>query len=124
MYGTLTPDDAVEVMEALLPAQNKSYELGLKFNIHSTYSKPRSRLLQVIIEFTKQTEPRPTWKVIIDALGSPAVNLKALANTVEASLPRLPLVPANPVSTISPESPPSTVNASSSKRVVETVRSE
>ena len=88
---TLTPDDAVDVLEELLPAQNKSYELGLKLklpqhevdSIHSTYSKPRSRLLHVLIEFTNQTEPRPTWRVIVEALRSPAINLSALARRVE-----------------------------------------
>ena len=30
---TLTPDDAVDVLEELLPAQNKSYELGLKLKL-------------------------------------------------------------------------------------------
>ena len=91
--GTLTPDDAVDVLEELLPAQNKSYELGLKLKlphhvveaIHDTYSKPRSRLLHVIIEFTKQIEPRPTWRVIVKALRSRVVDLPALANTVEAA---------------------------------------
>ncbi|CAI8043794.1 hypothetical protein GBAR_LOCUS24301, partial [Geodia barretti] len=30
---TLTPDDAADVLEELLPAQNKSYELGLKLKL-------------------------------------------------------------------------------------------
>ena len=93
MNDTLTPDDAVDVMEELLPAQNKSYELGLKFklphhdveSIHSVYSKPRSRLLHILIGFTSQTEPRPTWRVIIEALRSPAVDEPALARRVEAA---------------------------------------
>ena len=92
MNETLSPDDAVDVLEELLPAQNKSYELGLKLklrqlevdSIHSIYSKPRSRLLHVLIEFTNQTEPRPTWRVIVEALRSPAVNLPVLARRVEA----------------------------------------
>ena len=87
----LTPDDAIDILDELLVAQNQSYELGLRLKIpqhevegiHSTYSKPRSRLLQVLIEFTKQVEPRPTWMVIIDALRSPAVNLPHLARRVE-----------------------------------------
>ncbi|CAI8038471.1 hypothetical protein GBAR_LOCUS21449 [Geodia barretti] len=91
--GTLTPDDAVDVLEELLPAQNKSYELGLKLKlqqhvveaIHDTYSKPRNRLLHVIIAFTNQVEPRPTWRVIVKALRSRVVDLPALANTVEAA---------------------------------------
>ena len=33
MDVTLCPEDAVEVAEALLPAQNKSYELALKLNL-------------------------------------------------------------------------------------------
>ena len=89
----LTPDDAVDVMEELLPAQNRSYELGLKLkllqseveSIHSTYSKPRSCLLHILIEFTNQTEPKPTWRVIVVALRSPAVNLPALARKIEAA---------------------------------------
>ena len=93
MNETLTPDDAVDVLEELLPAQNKSYELGLKLklpqhvvdSIHSIYSKPQSRLLHVLIEFTNQTEPRPTWTIIIEALRSPAVNLPVLARRVEAA---------------------------------------
>ncbi|CAI8036074.1 E3 ubiquitin-protein ligase TRIM71 [Geodia barretti] len=92
---TLTPDDAVEVLEELLPAQNESYALGLKFKlpqsdvqgIHDTYSKPRNRLLQILIEFFKQTEPKPSWRVIVEALRSPAVNQSALAAKVESARP-------------------------------------
>ena len=91
--GTLTPDDAVDVLEELLPAQNKSYELGLKLKlpqhvveaIHSKELPPDKSLLKVLIKFTHQTEPRPTWRVIIEALKSPAVNLPALARSVEAA---------------------------------------
>ena len=93
MNETLTPDDAVDVLEELLPAQNKSYELGLKLklpqhevdSIHSTYSKPQSRLLHVLIGFTNQAEPRPTWRVIVEALRNPVVNLPALASRVKAA---------------------------------------
>ena len=88
---TLTPDDAVDVLEDLLQAQNESYVLGLKLklpkrevdSIHSTYSKPRDRLLHVIIAFTNQTKPRPTWRVIVEALRNPVVNLPAVAERVE-----------------------------------------
>ncbi|CAI7999975.1 hypothetical protein GBAR_LOCUS2823 [Geodia barretti] len=89
----LTPNDAVKVLEELLPAQNKSFQLGLKLNIephqveaiHSTYSEPENRLLRVVMLFLNQVEPRPTWRVIVDALKSPAVNLPQLAMTVEAA---------------------------------------
>ena len=90
---TLTPDDAVDVLEEILPAQNKSYELGLKFKlpqhvveaIHSKELPPDKYLLKVLIKFSQQTDPRPTWRVIIEALRSPAVNLPALAERVEAA---------------------------------------
>ena len=92
---TLIPDDAVEVLEELLPAQNESYALGLKFKlppsevqgIHDTYSKPRNRLLQILIEFFKQTQPKPSWRVIVEALRSRAVNQSALAAKVESARP-------------------------------------
>ena len=88
---TLTPNDAVDVLEKLLPAQNMSYMLGLKLklpdhevkSIHSTYSDPRDRLLHLLIKFTNQTEPRPTWRVIVKALRSPAVDLQALADKID-----------------------------------------
>ena len=95
----------MDVLEELLPAQNKSYELGLKFklqqyeveSIHSMYSNPRTRLLHILIEFTNQTERRPTYGVIIEALRSPAVNLPALASKVEAAHPPTPPSSCNAV---------------------------
>ena len=89
----LTPDDAVIVLEDILEAQNQSYVLGLKLklplqlvdSIYTTYSKPRDRLLQILIEFTKQVDPIPTWKAIVTALRTPAVNLPRLAMRVEAA---------------------------------------
>ena len=90
---TLTPDDAVKVLEEILEAQSHSYVLGLKLNlpldvvdaIHSTNPLPRDRLHQVLVEFTKQIEPRPTWKAIVAALRNPVINLHQLAMTVEAA---------------------------------------
>ena len=87
----LVPDDFLKVFEMLLEAQTLSYELGLKFklplnivdHIHAVYSNPRDRLLQIIIQFLNQVGIIPTWRVIIDALRSPAVNLPHLAKRVE-----------------------------------------
>ena len=81
------------ILEALLDAQNQSYKLGLRLNlpvreveaIFTKYLDPCDRLLQIIIAFLRQAEPRPTWRVIVDALRSPAVNLTALARRVEAA---------------------------------------
>ena len=90
---TLTPDDAVDVLEELQPAQNKSYELGLKLKlpqhvveaIHSKELPPDKYLLKIIIKFLHQVEPRPTWRVIVEALKSPIVDLPALARRVKAA---------------------------------------
>ena len=89
----LTLDDAGSVLEEILEAQNQSYALGqkLKLPLHvvdgicEKHSKPRDRLLQVLTAFLQQVDPRPTWRVIVDALGSPAVNLPQLAMRVEAA---------------------------------------
>ena len=87
----LSANDAAGMLDELLEVQNKSRIFGLKLklplhavdSIHSTYSQPEDRLLQVLIEFTKQVDPRPTWRVIANALRSPAVNLPHLARKVE-----------------------------------------
>ena len=73
--------------------QNQSYELGLKLKlkrhvvdaIHSRYHDPKERLLQILLKFVKQVEPKPTWSVIIDALRSQAVDHPKLANKLEAA---------------------------------------
>ena len=89
----LTPDDAVDVLEEMLEAENYPYVLGLKLKlpqplveaICEKYSLPRIRLLHVLIEFTKKADPKPTWRTIIAALRSPAVDLPKLATKVEAA---------------------------------------
>ena len=89
----LTPDDAAEILEELLPAQNQSYLLGLKLKlpkheveaIHTRYLDPHERLLHVIIAFLRQEEPRPTWRVIVEALRNPIVNLPQLARRLESA---------------------------------------
>ena len=53
--------------------------------IHSKESPPDKYLLKVLIKFLQQAEPRPTWRVIVDALRSRSVNLPALASKVEAT---------------------------------------
>jgi hypothetical protein len=86
----LTPDDAIRVAEELLPAQNKSFTIGLQLKlphheveaIHCTYPRPADSLLHVIITFLERTI-NPTWRVIVAALRSPAVNLQALARRLE-----------------------------------------
>ena len=89
---TLVPDDAGKILEELLEAQNESRTLGLALNlrlhdveaIQKQYSDPRECLLFIIIAFLR-VEPRPTWRVIVEALKSPSVNQQALARRVEAA---------------------------------------
>ena len=85
--------DAVSLLEELLPAQTHSYLLGLKLglpvytvdSICSTYQHPRDRLLHVLIAFLNQETPRPTWRLVVEALRSPAVDLPLLARKVETA---------------------------------------
>ena len=88
---TLTEDDAADILEELLSAQNQSYLLGMKLKlltadidaIHSQYQQPRNRLLHVILTFLRRTEPRPTWRVIVEALKSSILGLPDLAKKLE-----------------------------------------
>ena len=82
------------MLDELLPAQNKSYELGLKLKllqhdveaIHSKELPPKNYLLKVLIKFLEQEEP--TRRVIVEALRSPSVGLPGLALKIErAHLP-------------------------------------
>ena len=83
----------MKVLDELVSAQGQSYVLGLKLKlplhvvegICEVHTQPRNRLLQVIIAFLNQEQTGPTWRVIVDALRSPAVNLPALVKRVEAA---------------------------------------
>ena len=48
--------------------------------IHVQYSDPEECLFQVMDEFVKQVEPRPTWRAIVNALKDP---LTSLAEEIE-----------------------------------------
>ena len=86
----LKADDAIILLEELLPAQTHSYLLGLKLglpvhvvdSIFATHLQPRDRLLHIMIAFLNQGEP--TWEAVVQALQSPAVGLLQLAKKLEA----------------------------------------
>ena len=90
---TLTERDAKDILEELLEAMNKAYELGLVLKllpheleaIKKASSNAQECLLQVILAFLRRVEPKPTWMVIVDALRNRIVNLTALAERVEAA---------------------------------------
>ena len=89
----LTPDDAGMVLNELFEARNQSYVLGLALKlpldkveaIHSQYQNPGECFIRVIIAFLEQAEPRPTWRAIVEALRSRAINLPDVARRVEAA---------------------------------------
>ena len=54
-------------------------------DICDKHSQPRDRLLQILTAFLQQGDPRPTWRAIVAALKSSAVNLPQLAMRVEAA---------------------------------------
>ena len=88
----LTSNDHGTILDALIPAQNKYRELGLQFKIQQhvidgyfiSYHHPQTCLYYVLGEFLNQTNPKPCWRVIIDALKSPSVKLHQLARVLEA----------------------------------------
>ena len=87
----LSQNDDMEILEELLPATNQCIFLARKLKIpnHTVEEirkeqvEQKERLYRVIQEFLKQVEPRPTWRVILDALRSPVVNLPLLAEEIE-----------------------------------------
>ena len=88
---TLSQSDAIEIVEELLPAINESLFLAGKLKLldHTVkalarqYTDPKECLYHIIVEFLKGVEPRPTWRVILDALRSSIVNLPRLAKEIE-----------------------------------------
>ena len=88
---TLSENDDMEILEELLPAKNQSVFLARKLKIpdhtvdaiHKEHADQKERLYRVIQEFLKRVEPRPTWRVILDALRSRVVNLPRLAEDIE-----------------------------------------
>ena len=76
-----------------MEAQNHAHLLGLALKISpvdviaivDNNKEPLDRLLHIILKFLSQSEPPPTWRAIVNALKSKAVNLTALAKRVEAA---------------------------------------
>ena len=85
---TVDQRDVTDICSDIIAAQTK---LGRVLRVPShtvdsiiqQYSKPEDRLFHVIDEFVKQIEPTLTWRVILDALKNPLVNLPRLAENIE-----------------------------------------
>ncbi|CAI8046087.1 hypothetical protein GBAR_LOCUS25475 [Geodia barretti] len=89
---TLSDRDVAEIVQDIFDVQNETEALGrvLKLpkatveSIHrQQHSRPKDRLFHIIDEFVKQVEPRPTWKVIANALRSPLIGQPRLALDIE-----------------------------------------
>ena len=102
----LNPRDAIDITEELLPAQTQAHFLGLKLklpnhvveSISTQYLCPKDRLFHVIEEFLKQVDPLPTWRVIVEAVKSPAIGLPRLAQELEQRHCTLPTTNPTPTS--------------------------
>ena len=87
----LTESDAVNILEELTEALGHAVVLGVMLSIKPVeleaiskmYQDPKERLYHIILAFLRQAEPPPTWRAIVNALKSSAVNLTALAKRVE-----------------------------------------
>ena len=94
MDKTLNHHDVTEITEKLLKVQTKSKVLGqlLKLPpgsveaIIQQYRNPQDQLLHVIEEFVKQVEPRPTWRVILEALRKKLIGDHRLAQDIKDSI--------------------------------------
>ena len=92
MDELLTPENAAKLCEELAKAAPHAGKLGLQLGlqkdkidaIKSAHQRDEDQLIQVISAFLKKASPKPTRRVIVEALRSPTVNLPALAMRVEA----------------------------------------
>ena len=91
----LTRYDVVEIVVELLPVQTKSMLLGrlvglptatIDVILDQNKNDLEKQLFWIIEEFVKQTEPRPTWRVILNALRSPLLRKDHLAREIEGKL--------------------------------------
>ena len=90
MDQQLAVDDARLLVDELLEAQNTACLLALELKIvqydidalDKQYPVPKDKLYRVIVLFL-QRNPKPTRRIIVNALKSPKVKLLALARTIE-----------------------------------------
>ena len=91
MEDLLTADDAAKVHHRLMEAAPRAAEIGERLGlqreridrIKSENLREEDQLHKVIVAFLGQAEPKPTWRVILEALRSAEVNLSPLADRIE-----------------------------------------
>lgn len=90
----LTSDDIGDIVEDLLPIQDKAMALGLALKlplwkvkaICRESSKCQDMLTSIIEEIVKQVKPKPTWRFILRAVRKRSVDNPRLADEIEESL--------------------------------------
>ena len=89
----LSTKDLKTVRKELFDAATKWYDIGLEVglecstldNIKGMYQDNQDCLREMIKCFLKQVNPKPTWKIVVDALKDKAVNYGQLAEAIECT---------------------------------------
>ena len=79
------------VLEEVIDAQAEWYNVGLKLQVRPgtldgiklQYHNPKDALREMLKEWLKMANPRPTWKALVNALGSRAVGKVKMATELE-----------------------------------------
>jgi hypothetical protein len=88
----LTPDDLRVVRKAIWDARSKWFSLGIELSITVTALeaiKQKNKenaddcLTEMLLEWLRQANPKPTWACMVAALREPTVGLEQLAESVE-----------------------------------------
>jgi len=83
--------DLSTVREEIHDARIKWYDIGIELKvdvptlktIQSMYSNSQDCLREVITEWLKAVDPKPTWRSLVDALRKPVVEESKLAQAIE-----------------------------------------
>ncbi|CAI8030167.1 hypothetical protein GBAR_LOCUS17108, partial [Geodia barretti] len=118
----LNKDDAVDIVRQLLDVQNKAKTLGRLLKLPRAIIEvtpqltgdPQAPLFYIIDEFLKQVDPRPTWRLILNALRDPLIGEHSLAQEIEMSLTPDITSPSLPAASLSQSSFPTSVPNSTS----------
>ena len=89
----MTPDDLRVVRKAIWDARSKWFSLGIELSITVTSLeaiKQKNKenagdcLTEMLLEWLRQSNPKPTWACIVAALREPTVGLEQLAESIES----------------------------------------
>ncbi|CAI8028826.1 hypothetical protein GBAR_LOCUS16380 [Geodia barretti] len=118
----LKKDDAVNIVRQLLDVQIKAKTFGRLLELSRAIIEvtpqltgdPQALSFYIIDEFLKQVDPRPTWRLILNALRDPLIGEHSLAQEIEVSLTKDMTSPRLPAASLSHSSFPTSVPHSTS----------